>query len=145
MAFFDIIDKLGIKFEDLKECGRKNMELPDIVKKICMEYDAWVVGSYVENKKSKDIDVIVHPKNWRNLLILIADKKFSITTYGGIRLDNSPPIDIWPCELSDFLIQMPRGKIARIWQPKTGLILVFCHIKNLLKKIMSTKNDVLFM
>lgn len=100
--------------------------LPELVKKLCFEFDAWIVGSWVVTDCAKDIDVIVPPEKWRNVLAMLSGQPFHFTSLGGLRVELSGqlPVEIWPDTLENFLSRLPRGKVGRIWQPRTGLILL---------------------
>lgn len=105
--------------------------LPRIVNQWCMLYEAWIVGSSVNNllkgtKIKSDVDVIIPPKHWNDAMKLVNPLyDIQLNSFGGIKIQTaSLIIDVWPSNMEDFFTDIFSNK------PKQALRLKpYTHLK----------------
>ena len=97
--------------------------LPDIVRVLCWDFDAWVVGSAADPGKSNinDYDVIVPPGNWLAVANILHLLPITANSFGGwkVRL-SAVTVDVWPCTINEFIARATTFP-TYLYQPKCGL------------------------
>lgn len=70
--------------------------MPDLVRALCWNYGAWIVGSRAANfHSSSDWDLIVHPESWMKAAILLRTQgHIEANSFGGWKVNHY--IDVWP-------------------------------------------------
>lgn len=94
--------------------------LPELVSKLCVGHDGWIVGSGAdpENKNPRDFDVIVPFKNWNEAGFLIPSYA-KRNTFGGWKcISEDREVDVWPGDLSCV---MKAAKSIYLWHPYSGI------------------------
>lgn len=112
--------------------------LPQQVRTILIDCNAWVVGSGAlwvlgeKPDKPRDLDIVVPPINWlRACRVIGADVHTTFNTYGGCKCIFQSPIsptegivdvsvDIWPAHLEEYFSITPKTKehVAFRWNPR---------------------------
>ncbi len=98
--------------------------LPDVVRTLCWNVDAWIVGSAAENfRTAKDWDVIVPHDRWSEAALICISHSPTANSFGGWKLHpkTGETIDVWPCSLDQYLITAPNVSQLFTVQPKRGL------------------------
>lgn len=106
----------------MKTEHRSLNDLPVLVRQILFLNEAYLVGSACEwflNKElldPRDFDVMVEPDYYMRACQLVSNKSFKINSFGGIKIIEDVPIDIWPMSLS-YYIKALRGDVAIRFNP----------------------------
>lgn len=93
-------------------------QLPSLIKVICANCDAWIVGgAAVDLANAKDIDVMVPIRKWHRAAAYIPEGA-RVNSFGGWRFTfEGVEIDIWP----DTLDRLASYQVFRAaWHPKSG-------------------------
>lgn len=102
---------------------KKYSECPDLVKSFCQCFDAFIVGGAAkfltdEKDSCKDWDIIVPLSKWGQAQKMIP-KNATHNTYGGSKIITKDyVIDVWSCDLNEFLSNNIENNIVII-NPKT--------------------------
>jgi len=99
---------------------RKINRLPRLVRLICSNTGAWLVGSSADPKNTapKDYDIAVSFKNWYDVAVLIP-KDAKPTLFGGWKFkSDGKDVDVWP----DYIINIfTCSKCEWMWQPQLNI------------------------
>lgn len=93
---------------------------PELVSKLVIIHDAWVVGSAADpnNKEPRDWDVIVPYSKW-NAACQLIPKDAKVNSFGGFKcISEGKEVDVWPDELGNVM-QCQKAKFA--WHPRSGI------------------------
>lgn len=79
--------------------------LPSIVKALCHNFDAWIVGGACIEDNPKDYDVFVPLEQWEAACSLLPkDKSYQLNSLGGIKIvEDGVEIDIWTGSMHKFV------------------------------------------
>lgn len=94
--------------------------LPRLVRLICSNSGAWLVGSSADpaNPDPKDYDIAVSFKSWGEVALLIP-KDARPTLYGGWKfVSDSKEVDMWPDEIINIFLC---SKCEWMWQPQFNI------------------------
>lgn len=99
-------------------------DLPILVRQILFLQESYLVGSgceYILSKSKtakppRDFDLMIEPTKYMAVCQLIGGKPYQINTYGGIKILEGIPIDIFPMTLSDYIAKL-QGNIAIRFNP----------------------------
>jgi len=100
--------------------AHKINRLPRIVRLICSNSKAWLVGSAADpnNPTPKDYDVAVSFSEWPNIALLIP-KDAKPTLFGGWKfISDKKEVDVWPAEIIDIFAY---SKCEWMWQPSLNI------------------------
>lgn len=97
--------------------------MPDIVRAICWNYGAWIVGSRAANLySSSDWDLIVHPECWMKAAILLRTQgHIEANSFGGWKVDHC--IDVWPSTIDAYISNLRKTDNVCLWNPKLNILL----------------------
>lgn len=88
-------------------------KVPKLIRVLCKNYNAWIVGSAVKHilsvptkptEKLRDIDVIVPLRYWNDAVFLLP-KDAKINSFGGFKFKTDGiECDVWCQDLSDYVL-----------------------------------------
>lgn len=93
----------------------KVKDFPKIVRKLCMNYDAWIVGStaadYVNGIEeiNSDVDVLVPITQWDQGASHMIPSYAELNGFGGVRwtTDSEIEVDVWTGSVTNFVNDVP--------------------------------------
>lgn len=102
--------------------------IPQVVKTICWNFDAWIVGSSATalfNKAAPDSDwdVIVPPERWNEAALTLVEHKPLSNSFGGWKIPGRVVIDVWPDTLNAYLLKSPIKIECCAYHPKSGMFI----------------------
>ena len=95
---------------------KRHRELPDLIRAILFDCDAFLVGSgalwYIDMdaERPKDLDVIVAPDDWNRVTRMIGIDNFIavLNSLGGLKVDGN---DIWMSTVNEYIkTSLGKGK-----------------------------------
>ena len=103
--------------------------MPQIIKILCWNYDAWIVGStavsLIEYKKPEDWDIIVPPEKWNESALFLSTEDIEANSFGGWKIRDYKRdynIDVWPDNLNSYFLRCQKAIDCAAYHPKSGIL-----------------------
>ncbi len=109
--------------------------LPNLVRILCWNHDAYIVGSTVDklinqDNSINDWDIIVPTYQWNKARFLIP-KGTPANNFGGFKVnENGVEIDVWADNIEQFIeTQITQNKEVKLLQPKYHILINGSNLK----------------
>lgn len=94
---------------------------PSLVRKLAMNYEAWIVGSaanHTTKELPRDWDVVIPITHWEQAASLIPSSA-KPNTFGGWKcISDGMEVDVWPGDLGRLLTN---SLTSFAWHPRSGV------------------------